>query len=173
MVTNNTPAYLHALGVRINASSGSRERHVLVSFRIEPFERDHAEALDPTIAAQLFDSDAPIQSIRFGLSPQPANQLRLATAPDAQPSVSVEDAQLLKTLRVRHDLETGNYSAVIQVLFPTYTARMLHTLVSGVGELWYVSVAGVNLELPMEPDSDETSIVATPSATKKAKRGRK
>lgn len=149
MFPPQTGAYLRDFGISIGKADGDREKRVVLAFSVEPLSDDLIEIVEPV--AGFFASDVPIKSATLGMPDlKPAYQCKLAMAPDAPASVVVDDAMLSNTLRVRHDLETGNYAGSFTLTLPTYTAKQLQTLVAMVGELCYLTLTPAQGELPLD-----------------------
>lgn len=155
MLPDLTPAFLHALTVKVSKDDPEvRAKHIVLRVRIEPLTEDVVGALSPGLAAHLFDGD-PVE-VATGKFPfyKPATiySLALRMAKDMEPSAYLDHVEFEPMLTVRRDSETDAYSGNLSIVCTQYTPEQVHVLVSGVSELWYLSLVELQQELPLEDE---------------------
>lgn len=159
MELNRIAAYLKNLSFKMERVRDSDVRVIVASFFIQPVTYEIADALG--ISVELYvNRSMPVECLRSAAldlgQGKKTHLMRLHSTVDesTMPTFVTEDAFLGTTIKIRRDKEGPVFAGTLQVNFSYPPAAELLTLVNGLNQQYWVTIAPTNPGLFEEADRE-------------------
>jgi len=167
MFHGKVAAYLSGISFKTDQKSEEKARLVVLNFNIQPFTKELAEEISPSIAKRIFKTDGErfedIKAMRFAAK-HPQQRVRWFAAPGDMPiTLELRHVDVGPGFSVRADKETPDYAGSFDLVFAHPTANELQTIVHA-----------LNNSVWLEFDNEQEGLLKDPvDETPRVVRGRK